>query len=422
MVDPEQLRNSNVSMRLEKIFVQHVAKTAGTSLLYFLEPNFSYHSTVTSQRFWNHWSSDPALLEQTRNTVHPMLVRMPPSLAANVDYVHGHFKDFFRQVMFGDWFAIGTCRAIDERLISSLDHQLRDATMDKRLVEYLRGGKASFDWVLKGLINNSHLGFYATVSTRSILWEKDADFHVDLPVMAVQALANIDRYDYIIDSSDFADHCQHLAEGLRYSSNIGKFNTRRSFGRASAFTQNDMAILRDKFGAFFEIEDAIYAKLKAKSLASLNQPLAPLLEKKRRLQAKTVTLLPDCADITGMSVALPAGLHGWENEFYREILPGASLNNIEVTTGNYVAYAWLWSADPERFRQIKLRVTPCANQVQAVTLIENPSKHLWLVSTAFTVVSDGYISMMFDEPDQPTRTFWLGAKFYYQDDTESASE
>ena len=409
-------------MKLEKVFVQHVAKTAGTSLLYFLEPNFSYRSTVTSQRFWNHWSSDPALLEQTRNTVHPMLVRMPPSLSAGVNYVHGHFKDFFRQVMFGDWFAIGTCRDVDERIISSLEHQLRDSTMDNRLVDYLRGGRASSDWVLKGLINNSHLGFYATFSPRSILWEEGSDFHVDLPLMASQALANIDRYDYIIDSSHFADHCQHLAEGLAHTNNIGHFNTRRSFGRKSEITPKDMKILRDNFKAFFEIEDSIYAKLKMKSLASLHQPLTLLLEKKRWLQEKTVTLLPDFADISGMSVAIPAGLLGWESEFYRELLPGASLNNIEVTEGNYVAYIWLWSADPERFKQIKIRVTPCAHQVQTVTLIENPSKHLWLVSVNFSVESSGYVTMVFDETDQPTRTLWLGAKFYYQADNQSAPE
>jgi hypothetical protein len=410
VIDQRLRKEGDELLPLKKVFVQHVTKTAGTSLFYFLEPNFSYHATVTSQRFWNQWSAD-----------HPMLARMPPSLANTAQYAHGHFKEFFRQVMFGDWFAIGTSRSVDERLISSLHHQVRENAMDKRLVAFLRGHKLSSEWVLKGLINNSHMGFYATTSTRSVLWEADTNFHIDLPTLANQALANIDRYDYIIDSSDFSDHCQHLAEGLRHANNVGQVNTRHSFGQASAFDQRDIDSLRSKFPAFFELEDAIYARLEAKSQASLNQPLAQLLNRARRRQDKTVALLPDRADVAGMSPAIPAGLHGWENEFYRELLPGASVNNIAVKTGNYVAHVWLWSADTERFKRVKLRVMPSKDQTQRVDLIENPSKHLWLLSVAFTATSDGSVSLVFDEPDDPARTLWLGAKIYYQEPVDHAT-
>jgi hypothetical protein len=64
---------------------------------------------------------------------------------------------------------------------------------------------------------------------------------------------------------------------------------------------------------------------------------------------------------------------------------------------------------------------PSKDQTQRVDLIENPSKHLWLLSVAFTATSDGSVSLVFDEPDDPARTLWLGAKIYYQEPVDHAT-
>lgn len=406
---------------MQKVFVQHVAKTAGTSLFHFLEPNFSYQSTYTSQRFWETWSKTPASSQETRQAAQPMLTRIPPEFVLDKTFLHGHFRDLVRQVLCRDWTTIGTSRSVDSRLISSYNHQLRDQTMDRRVVSYLQGKAIAHSDILKALVSNSQIGFYATRAPRLSMWlVSDENIEADIERFAKEALENIDAYDYIVDSSRFEEHCGHLGSHLRFSANIGTFNSRESFGQSSSFNRTHTDILRRDFPVFFEWEDKIREKLKAKAEHSLNRPLDEVLEGRRQQQSRTQLLHPDCADIQGMSIAIPASLPGWEHSFYRAMNPVAVLPNIELTKGHYTAFTWLWCADNTRFRHFTISAGACPDQRAETILIENPSQHLWLVQLNFSVDTTTAINLQLESPDSEHATMWLGTKIYGQEPLERA--
>lgn len=406
---------SSASLPLPRLFVQHVTKTAGTSLLSYLEPNVASSRMHSSQEFWRHWSSEsPESLPHQAHSPQPILICTPPARVESLCYAHGHYTELFRRALFNDWFCIGTCRNVDDRVISILHHHERDPRQDSRVVAYLQGELHSKTEVMRSLFQNSQIFYYSRLQPRFSDWENSDTVREDLDRSAQEAAANLTDYDCIIDTADFDAHCERLASFLPYSRNLGRLNTQADFGAPPVYSRKHVEILRADFPHFFEREDQLYAKLRERSAATLAEPLEQALNRQQQRSLHTVAVFPDQADISSMSIALPAELPGWKGEFFRILRPGAALHGLPVIPGVYRGYLWLWCGDPQRYAELEINLPGVENLRCESLLIESPARHLWLMEIQFENSLAQDLCLTFNESSTDSPSFWLGTKLYWR--------
>lgn len=389
------------------LFVQHVPKTAGTALMTFLEPNYPSNRMHTSQQIWQAYP-------QTSRNARPyasFLAVTPPGPARQIQYAHGHYRDLFRQALFPDYFSIGTSRNVDERLISLLNHAARDAGMDRRLIRYLAGESLSPEDVLKSLIQSSQFSFYATQMFLLGKTNHLKSIRSEMQQMALQAERNLETYDSIMDMADLNAHCARLAEYLPHPHNFGRHNCRREFTPSSEYRPSHLRKLRADFPEFFELEDAFYAKLHLQSRQTLLKPLEDALEAQGVRHQRGLHVLPECANVSGMSRRVPVSLPGWEGEFYRTLAGSSTIHELPLYPGRYQGFLWFWCADPERSSELQVSVSGVADFTSRVWLIELPSRHLWIQEVGFSSTRVQTVDMTFrDESGSASPAMWLGAK------------
>jgi hypothetical protein len=294
-----------------------------------------------------------------------------------------------------------------------LNHLAREPNMDRRLGQYLQGEPLCKTEVLKALLQSSQIAFYSSFMPRMSLWKNNEKIAEDTERFAREAMVNLNEYDCMIDTTDFVPHCKRLAAFLPHPHNLGRRNTQAEFGMEPAYSQRHVDILRNDFPMFFTWEDKVYGRLRQRSAETLQIPLAETLERQQYRSRQTVTVFPDQADLSGMSIAIPTQLPGWEGAYYRVIEPNATLHHLPVIPGNYRGYIWLWCSDPERHSKLKIDLPGVKNLRCQTLFIENPSHHLWLAEIHFENDLAQEIDLTFSEPETDAPSFWLGCKLYW---------
>jgi hypothetical protein len=402
-----------------KICVNHVAKTAGTSIFAAFETAFPENRVISTLSYWDKLSISSPI--RTGEFGYDKFV----SLSAvndikNFDYVHGHFKQLFFDLHCADYVKIGTSRDPLTKILSAAKHILRDPNFGGTgaIKKYINKEPVDLDEVAKSLLAQSHLSFYGLAELDNVRPE----LNEMVRSMLESATKAVSKYDAIIDSSVYD---QKIAQFQRAISNIStppRLNTAKQFEHsAQSFDEIDFINrLKNDFKLFLDAEYILYERLLKKS----QEEICPdfLIGRSKTSSSSGYIDFSESISTEGFDIRTRSSLYGRENEFTKKLL----INNPKIhfpqklvgSGGTVEVFVFFWTSRPcEEDELTSITLNTSAHPIEVsnkVLFIDMPSKHLYLLRSNFRFNDDyridGLTINVVNSGD--SEIFCCGGKYY----------
>ena len=370
-----------------KIYVNHVFKTAGTSIFAAFETAFQENKVISTLSYFDKSSITPLIKNEFGYDMYVAI--SAPSDLSKYDYVHGHFKQLFFDVHCGDFIKIGTSREPLNKYLSAAKHILRDRKLDKRgrMLDYILKKPVDMEEVARSLIAQSHVSFYGNSDINYVKQDSD-DLIACLYKTSMRA---VDKYHVIIDSDDYDQKLFELRRAIPNLSIPPRLNTANQFeSLAPLFDEAEfLERLKRDFKLILEAEYSLYDTLRSKSSEEVP---ADFLAIRPSSSAGNIDFTAPFSTY-GFDIRVRSSLYGREREFSKRMLTLPSNPKIDfqqdlIGYGGVVEiFLFFWTSCPEQAdNSISITLNTSAIPVEAsnkILFIDNPSRHLFLLRSTF---------------------------------------